>query len=70
MSIETVPGTKIVFAFPGNGYQQDKDYAAQHLTVGAAYTLAKIIVGDWGSRVWLEEAPGKSFNSVMFAVAP
>lgn len=67
MDIRSEPGTKVVFAYPNNGYPADGESAAEHLTEGAEYTVKICAIHDWKTRVELEEVPGVQFNSVMFA---
>lgn len=69
MNIHAKPGDRVVFAFPNNGYPADGRRAAEHLTLGRAYTVERCNIHDFSTSVWLREVPGVSFNSVMFADA-
>ena len=37
-----------------------------NLEVGKVYTVDRIEVHSWHTKVWLKEVPGKVFNSVHF----
>lgn len=39
---------------------------AHLLTVGEIYNMAFLDVHNWYSEVYLEEFPGKTFNSILF----
>lgn len=68
MSCYAVPGTKVRFAYPNNGYEYQQETAAKYLTIGAVYTVHHTSVGGFSTSVWLEEIgiDTVSFNSVMF----
>ncbi len=67
MNIRSPKGTKIVYAFPENGYTFDQDLAKRSdLIVGEEYTVSRIIVRSWDSKVFLEEKPDIGFNTVLF----
>lgn len=67
MDIYAKRGSKVVFANPTAGYphhqQECKDAG---LVVGATYTVAETEVHSSSSRVFLQEFPGRGFNTVMF----
>jgi len=65
MNIYTAPGHKVLFTGKG-GYEIQKEYAKKFLIEGEEYTVLKLEVGSTSSEVFLEEVPGKSFNSVHF----
>lgn len=44
------------------------DNAHEHLTVGNEYTVEKVDVHSWHTKVFLKEIPGKAFNSVQFTI--
>lgn len=69
MDIHSPKGTKIVYAYPNNGWDYDVKRAAEHLTVGETYTVARIEVGNSTSYVTLEEKPDYVFNTVQFSHA-
>lgn len=66
MDDHSAPGTKIVFAHPGNGYAHDQETAREHLEVGEVYTVERTEVGRWHTDVFIKEVPGVAFNSPMF----
>lgn len=65
MNIYATPGSKVVFAFPKNGYSHHQEIAKQ-LKVGETYTVKETRVYAWHTDVFLEEVPGIPFNSVLF----
>lgn len=67
MHIYAHPGTKVVFAYPDNGYEGDRAHAAKHLKVGETYTVSRTSVGQSNSLVYLREIEGTCFNTVQFA---
>lgn len=68
MDITTTPGTKVVFAYPENGWPFDRNKVKEKgLSVGREYTVGHIEVFSSASDVYLEEFPGVPFNSVHFA---
>lgn len=69
MDIFSEPGTRVIFDRPNNGTKYDKDNCAEFLALGAFYTIEKTEVGDYSTRVFLREIPGRWFNSVMFSNA-
>lgn len=66
MGIYSPRGTRVRFTGYG-GYDHDQKHARQHLNVGNIYTVESTDVGDWSTRICLQEVPGQRFNSVMFA---
>ncbi|MEG1564200.1 MAG: hypothetical protein RR365_10810 [Bacteroides sp.] len=42
------------------------DYASRHLEVGKLYTVDRVDVHDWHTRVSVKEIPNMWFNSVAF----
>lgn len=74
MDIYSRPGTKIIFDAKG-GWEHDVKDALNYLKVGQAYTIKFIEVGDWESRVFLEEVKrigyrgiDVGFNTMMFSI--
>jgi signal peptidase I len=65
MDIYSKKGTK-VYATDRNGYGSDKDHIKNYLTVGGLYTVEKVDVGQSSSRVYFQEKPNQSFNTVCF----
>jgi hypothetical protein len=60
------PGYKVVFMNPEAGWSDDQFRAKKaNLVVGREYTLAKVEVHSWHTKIWLEEVEG-IFNSVQF----
>lgn len=57
----------VVYDRPQNGYDHHKATAAQHLEVGKSYTCTRVDVGDCHTDIYLKEAPGVAFNSVLFS---
>jgi hypothetical protein len=69
MPIRVPRGTRVVFAFPDNGYPYERKRAAYYLRVGQTYTVARTVVHDWRTDVHLVEVPDVAFNSVLFTEA-
>lgn len=69
MENDSLKGTKVRFAFPGNGYPEDQEVAKRHMEENGVYTVDYTIVRSWSTQVFLEEVPNVSFNSVLFAKA-
>lgn len=66
MNIYAKEGDKVVF-LNENGYDHEPEYAREcGLVEGETYTVECTEVGGWRTEVYLQEFPGKSFNSVMF----
>lgn len=66
MDIYAQPGSKIIFANPDNGYRYHQEQCAKHLREGGIYTVSRTDVGSCSTDVYIKEAPGIPFNSVMF----
>jgi len=68
MDIYAKRGTKVTpFYVNGKamrGYDSDARNVEMHLQEGEWYTVLKTDVGNWSTRVYLEEIVGTSFNSV------
>ena len=60
------PGSKIKYTHPYWGMCADIKKAKAMLEEGKEYTVKQMEVGDWFSRVWLEELPNEAFNTVHF----
>jgi hypothetical protein len=65
MNIYAKKGDKVRF-LNENGREAERAYAAEILKEGKAYTIDHTDVYGWHTDVYLQEVPGKSFNSVMF----
>lgn len=59
-------GDKVVFVYPGNGREHEREEAGRLLTEGAVYEVEEIHVGGCFSKIKLTEFPGIQFNSVFF----
>lgn len=68
MDINSPPGTKVVFTGK-NGWEYEIKASCELLDIGSVYTVTSIDIGEWKSRVYLEECPGYGFNSVHFVDA-
>jgi len=66
MNIYTIPGAKVIFSYPTNGYDGDNLIGRQYLTVGYEYTVQRVSIGRSSSRVYLKEVPDIGFNTCMF----
>jgi hypothetical protein len=66
MNINALPGDRVRFAHPDNGYIPDQEKAARHLKVGNVYTVSRTSVHAFYTNVYLNEVFGVAFNSVMF----
>lgn len=66
MSIYSKRGTKVKFENPAAGCEPDHDLAKKHLALGGTYTVARIRVKNFSSRVMLSEFPDLWFNTVLF----
>lgn len=62
------PGTKVRL-IEGTGTASARAHAERRLEKGREYTVAHIEVRDWYDLVYLEEAPGFAFNTVLFGEA-
>lgn len=49
-----------------NGLQSDLEKAQEYLQPGEIYTVDRVYIGNWSSKVYLMEVPGVSFNTVCF----
>lgn len=71
MNIYAKKGTKVIPLFENKeitgGYDGDKKHAMKFLKEGEFYTVDYTEVSSWHTDVFLEEFPGKAFNSVHFA---
>ncbi len=66
MDIYSKPGSKVVFEYPENGYEYDKEQALKLLRVGGIYTVERTCVYPSSTEVYFEEVKGASFNTVLF----
>lgn len=70
MNIYAPAGSKVVFAYPNNGYPCDvEDAKRAGLEAGSTYTVLRTSVASSSSTVVLEEFPNNRFNTVLFADA-
>ena len=65
MDIYSKPGTKVVYAYPDNGYNYECELAKEILVIGNVYEVEKINVGRFSTTVKLKGID-RTFNSVMF----
>ena len=68
LDINDPTGTKVIFDRPNSGWEYDKVYTKDNLTIGETYTVNYIDVGSFTSYVNLKEHPDKTFNTVCFSV--
>jgi len=66
MSIRTKARNKVIFSFPSNGDDFDKEQANNYLTLGQKYTIKTIVVHNFCTDIVLKEVPNITFNSVQF----
>ena len=66
MNIYAVSGDKVVFAYPDNGSDCDREKALSYLTPNERYTIDRTRVGSFSTKIFLQEVHGVPFNSVMF----
>ncbi len=68
MNIYSPPGTKIIFAYPNNGWVRDSEFAQKAgLVVNNEYTVEEIEIHQSSSYVYLKEVPRDKFNTSLFA---
>ena len=67
MNIYAKSGDKVVFSYPDNGYDGDREDGKKYLEVGRTYTVVATEIHNWNTDVWLEEVPNVRFNSVLFS---
>lgn len=67
MNIFARKGDKVVYCYPGNGYEYDQEVCKKYLTLNGVYTVESTAVGQSHSSVILKEVPNRSFNTVMFS---
>lgn len=67
MRLDTQPGERVIFLNDG-GYEAERIRAGGILQVGHEYTVERVEVGGWSSRVCLVGIVG-GFNTVLFANA-
>ncbi len=60
------PGRKVVFLNPSAGYRPDREWAAEHLELGAVYEIIEVKSRHYDTRIRLKEVPDVWFNSVQF----
>lgn len=66
------PGCKIVYAYPENGYDVDRERGQEYLILNKEYTVSKFEIDKFYTRIWLKELEELDmplpFNSVLFGV--
>lgn len=67
MRLDSTEGTLVIYRFPENGHEFDRETSQKHLTVGSIYTIEQTEVYDYNTDIYLKEFPGIRFNSVQFA---
>ncbi len=66
MNIYARKGDKVAFTKPKAGYDADRYRSEQYLEVGKIYTVERVIIGGFSSKVILEEVSDVQFNTVQF----
>lgn len=66
MNIYAEYGDKVRFAFPYNGYKDEREEVAKMMNVGDVFTVDCTSVGGSHSSVYLQEFPDIPFNTVFF----
>ena len=66
MKQDAAKGHKIVFSNPLSGRLLDQRESRKYLKVGGVYTVERTSQNNWGKKVFLLEAPGVGFNTVLF----
>lgn len=70
MNIRAPKGTPVIVLHENgevqNGMDFDKDKIYAHLNLNALYHVDRTEVGDWTTKIYLEEVPDVAFNSVNF----
>jgi hypothetical protein len=66
MNIYAKRGDKVAFTKPRAGYDADISRAAERLEIGKIYTVERVIIGGFSSKVVLKEVSGVKFNTVQF----
>ncbi len=66
MNIYAKEGDKVICSTLNAGYDSDKRKAEAHLVLNQVYTIARTVVHDWSTDVYLKEIPDVRFNSVFF----
>lgn len=61
-------GTKIIYQDATDEQVRwgDGDDPRIHLVFNEVYTIEKIIIHSWHTKIYLKEIPGKKFNSLFF----
>ena len=62
------PGDKVQFmgASDGQAHRAGCDDPREHLVVGKTYTVLRVDVHSWHTKIILVEYPASSFNSTVF----
>ena len=66
MNIYALEGHKVTCSTLDAGYENNKEVATKHLTVGNVYTVDYTNVDSWHTDVYLKEFPDVAFNSIFF----
>lgn len=67
MNIYASKGDKVKCITFDAGYEGDQETAKEYLEIEKVYTIEYTHVGDWHTKVYLQEFPNVGFNSVFFA---
>lgn len=65
MNIYANEGARVRFV-DKNGLPSDLEKAREFLKPYETYTVERVYVGNWSSKVYLQEIPGVPFNTVCF----
>jgi len=66
MKLDVKKGDRVQFAHTAAGLKCHRDLAHKYLRPMAKYTVDRIDVGDWNSKVYLQEVTNIGFNTVLF----
>lgn len=66
MNIHAQEGDKVIFAYPDNGWEWQKEHALKYLTINTEYTIDFTDVHSSSTDIYLKEFPEVKFNSVQF----
>ncbi|MEC0237734.1 hypothetical protein P4H71_25795 [Paenibacillus kribbensis] len=58
-------GNKVRYMDRG-GYDKEREWDSKHLVKGQAYTIDRVEIHQSSTTVYLDEVPGRGFNSVCF----
>jgi len=69
LTLEEMPGDVVYFVFPNSGQDWEQKEVESLLELGRGYEIKEMYVGDFNSKVVLEEFPDIKFNTVFFGVS-